>query len=368
MRDIRKYRGCLLGGAVGDALGFPVEFLYDEQIFRRYGENGITEYELYDGTAEISDDTQMTLFTANGLLLGTTRRMTSGIIAPYTDFLAQCYDDWLITQSFPPSPGYRNHTWLINVPELHHERAPGHTCINALRSGRKGAIGHPINDSKGCGGVMRVAPIGLYFPAGPGSDETDLLGAQAAALTHGHELGYIPAAALVHIINYLTHIEHADLRHAVDDSLDAVKRLFPNARYLTDFLRLMEKACLLSREKELDDLEGIRVLGEGWVAEETLAIAVYCSLKYENNFEKGIVAAVNHSGDSDSTGSVTGNILGAFLGSDEIPEEFLSKLELKQVITQIADDLYYDYQKGETSCSEDASWEHKYLYCDYLPR
>lgn len=73
MKNIDKYRGCLIGGAAGDALGYAVEFLDDAAIFSKYGENGITEYSLVNGVAEISDDTQMTLFTANALLLGTTR-------------------------------------------------------------------------------------------------------------------------------------------------------------------------------------------------------------------------------------------------------------------------------------------------------
>ena len=80
MKNIDKYRGCLIGGAAGDALGYAVEFLDDAAIFSKYGENGITEYSLVNGVAEISDDTQMTLFTANALLLGTTRGMTRGIM------------------------------------------------------------------------------------------------------------------------------------------------------------------------------------------------------------------------------------------------------------------------------------------------
>ena len=78
MKSLDKYRGCLIGGAAGDALGYAVEFLSGEQVFKKYGEKGITEYSLIDGVAQISDDTQMTLFTANGLLLGTTRGMTLG--------------------------------------------------------------------------------------------------------------------------------------------------------------------------------------------------------------------------------------------------------------------------------------------------
>lgn len=369
MKDINKYRGCLLGGAAGDALGFPVEFLQDEQIFKKYGENGITEYELYNDVAEISDDTQMTLFTANGLLRGSASGRKCGNMADYTDYIAQCYDDWLLTQSFPPrEPGYISRSWLINVPQLNHERVAGRTCLSALRSGRRGTIINPINNSKGCGGLMRVAPIGLFFPEDVEPDAIDLLGAESAALTHGHELGYIPAAAFVHIIHQVAHKKNADLRYAVDDALSAVERLFPEAHSLNDFVSLIKKACLLSEEKDLDDLEGIRALGEGWVAEETLAIAVYCSLKYKNDFEKGIVAAVNHSGDSDSTGSVTGNILGALLGIGGIPEKFLFNLELREVITEIADDLFTYRQGDEFRNPEDNAWEQKYLSFDCMLR
>lgn len=80
MKDIRKYLGCLLGGAVGDALGYSVEFLQIEQILSRFGKHGIMDYVLVDDVAQISDDTQMTLYTPNGLLFGTTRGMTRGIM------------------------------------------------------------------------------------------------------------------------------------------------------------------------------------------------------------------------------------------------------------------------------------------------
>ena len=104
--------------------------------------------------------------------------------------------------------------------------------------------------------------------------------------------------------------------------------MFAPAEHLSEFIGIMEKAIKLSKE-DIDDLDAIRELGEGWVAEETLAIAVYCALKYEKDFDKALIAAVNHSGDSDSTGAVTGNILGAYLGMSAIPQKYLDNLELK---------------------------------------
>lgn len=371
-RLLDKYRGCLIGGAVGDALGYPIEFLSESGIAKAYGKSGITEYDLTDGVAQISDDTQMTLFTANGLLLGTTRGMTRGIMGPYSGYIGFCYEDWLRTQTedYPlAEPPF--YTWLINVPELFSRRAPGNTCISALLSrlkGIRGTIEEPVNNSKGCGGVMRVAPIGIYFGGKISKIENvDMIAAETAAITHGHDLGYIPAAALVHIIHLVSHDKDITLPEAVNDMIAAMEKLFADARHIKEFTALMRKAVMLSGS-EIADIDAIHMLGDGWVAEETLAIAIYCALKYPNDFKKAIVAAVNHKGDSDSTGAVTGNILGAYLGLSAIPSQYLENLELKNVILELADDLYNDCQISEYSLSKDEIWENKYLYQTYKPK
>lgn len=367
MKDIDKYRGCMIGGAVGDALGYAVEFMEDSHIFRKYGERGITEYALVNGVAPISDDTQMTLFTANGLLIGTTRGMTRGIMGIYPSYIALCYKDWLRTQTADEfgfeAPEY---SWLNNIPEMNHSRAPGRTCISYLMHNNLGSISDPRNNSKGCGGVMRVAPIGLYFEGKSYTiDEIDMIGAEAAALTHGHELGYIPAAMLVHIIHLLSHSTSISVLDAVLDAKTAISRLFPQAEHLEEMLQLTDKAIELAANVEVDELEAIRELGEGWVAEETLAIAIYCSLKYENDFERAMIASVNHSGDSDSTGAVTGNILGAHLGLKAIPDKFLTNLELKETILEIADDLFNDCKITEYGGYTDEVWVRKYIEHTY---
>ena len=285
-----KYRGCLIGGAAGDALGYTVEFLDAATIFEKYGEQGITEYRLFNGVAEISDDTQMTLFTANGLLYGKTRGQMRGIMGTYPSYIWLAYRDWLSTQmnEYPledTMPGIGSISWLLNIPELFARRAPGNTCLSAIRSNNEGTIENPINNSKGCGSVMRVAPIGLFFTEDKYKiDEIDMIGAEVGALTHGHELGYIPAAALVHIINLVSHNDDIKLLDAVKDAVNAMPRLFPDAKHMNEFVSLMEKAISLSKI-EMDDLDAIRQLGEGWVAEEALAIAVYCALKYSNDCE-----------------------------------------------------------------------------------
>ena len=349
MKNPDKYRGCLIGGAVGDALGYAVEFSLDWQIFEKYGERGITEYELCDGAALISDDTQMTLFTANGLLAAAADSSEDNCVA----FIARCYRDWYKTQAFG-SASQPDCAWLNHLPQLNQCRAPGNTCLSALACEKLGSLDCPVNHSKGCGGVMRVAPIGLYFENRP-IDVIDRIGAQAAALTHGHDLGYIPAAMLVHIVHLLAHGKAKTVLEAVNGAMNAASCQFAHSAYLPKMKELTKLAIELSALPELDELEAIRQLGAGWVAEETLAIAIYCALKYEHDFEKAMIAAVNHSGDSDSTGAVTGNILGAHLGLKAIPEKFLTHLELRDVILEIADDLYNGPQP------HNPLWKAKYI-------
>jgi ADP-ribosylglycohydrolase len=362
MRDLDRFRGCLLAGAAGDALGYPVEFTSAASMRTQYGKNGITEYDLWDGLARISDDTQMTLFTANGLLLGTTRGMTRGIMAPYQDYVGYCYKDWYRTQTERyPLDGYR-YSWLSDVPGLFSRRAPGNTCLSALAGGVPGSTEKPVNSSKGCGGVMRVAPVGLYFCDSPrvSIEESDRIAAEAAAITHGHELGWLPAAALAHIVRRLAEEPGETVPGAVKDSMEALGRLWPDAAYLEDMLGIMRQAVELAAS-DVHDYEAICRLGGGWTGEETLAISVFCALRSPEDIEKALIAAVNHDGDSDSTGAVTGNILGAALGAGAIPAKFLEKLEHREVITELADDLYNDCKMGEHGENPDPVWEAKYV-------
>lgn len=370
-----KIRGSLIGGAAGDALGYAVEFLQDYQIFQNHGENGITEYSLVDGIAPISDDTQMTLFTANGILVGATRLAMRGIGGNPSTYVPSSYQDWLLTQEVTYEEGKttkrfskgRGVSWLLDVPELYSRRAPGNTCLSALKMRRKGFdddfLNSPINHSKGCGGIMRVAPLGLHYE--PHSYEwlsvLQKTAAELSAITHGHDLGYIPSAVLVQIINQIVYpLEEKNLKQIVIDAKDVAMKLFEDEQHIVELGELIDKAIELS-ENDLDDLENIRYLGEGWVAEETLAIAIYCSLKYQDDFSKGIIAAVNHSGDSDSTGAVTGNILGALVGYENIENKWKEKLELKNVILEMADDLCYGCQMSEYGNYRDEDWVRKYM-------
>lgn len=348
MMDIRqdRLRGSLIGGAIGDALGYPVEFIYSfQEIQARYGERGITRLVAsrhWLGTDEqsekaiVSDDTQMTLFTACGLL----NASKLGIAPKFA--VCRAYLEWLETQT-----GHHRgkaECWIRDIPELNHRRAPGNTCISALDSIRRGQ--DPMNNSKGCGGVMRVAPVALYAVCNERMSilDADKLAGDVAEITHQHPLGFIPAALMSHVIYRLAQDE-APVRRALQDyiaeGIEAMYELYSD-RCRHDVERmaeLAESAMLLSFNEE-PDLKNICQLGEGWVGEETLAIGLYVALKYLDNFEEAMIASVNHGGDSDSTGAVAGNILGAAVGYSAIPQYFKDNLELHDIILRVADDLY----------------------------
>ncbi len=366
MRERSKFLGSMVGGAVGDALGYPIEFMSAEEIGKKFGAGGITDYILHNGVAEISDDTQMSLFTAAGLLLGLTRGMLRGFLAEPFEYVDYTYRDWYRTQTSPyPIPKGERYSWLANVKELYHCRAPGNTCLSALATGGRGTIERPINGSKGCGGMMRVAPVGLFYcDTNCSIKASDFAAARTAAVTHGHPLGYIPAAMLAHIIRRI--VEQGEQIEAA--TLHALSSAEP---YFRDELQRERQKTLIERALTLavkggDDLRNIQALGEGWVAEETLAIAVYCAVRYANDFERGVCAAVNHGGDSDSTGAVAGNILGAALGIDAIPKKFTQPLELCGVIKEIANDLYL-CGSMEEEAFRDSIWTKKYITFEYRP-
>jgi ADP-ribosylglycohydrolase len=362
----RRWRGCLLGGAVGDALGAPVEFMSLAEIRERFGPAGVVDYTTaFDRQGAITDDTQMTLYTAEALLRAHVKAALEGN-ASVPVVAAHAYARWLATQGHP-SPlvdTTGDQGVLAGLDALHARRVPGHTCIEALAAmpllGTKAK-----NDSKGCGGVMRVAPVGLYCARIPGTSDQRAarrafdLGCELAALTHGHPTGQIAAGAFAAIVALLAREWEAD--EAIDEVLPLVVKR-PLGSETRDAIG---RAVALARQGT-PAADRIASLGEGWIAEEALAIAVYATLAAPD-YTSGVLLAVNHDGDSDSTGAIAGNLLGALHGVENVPRKWLSGLELGTEIAAIADDLatWPDWPIGEFIEETEASnyWRTRYPPC-----
>lgn len=357
-------RGSLMAGAAGDALGYPVEFMSRNAILARYGDKGITRFKLdSDGKALVSDDTQMTLFTANGMLMGLTRGYMRGIGGDPKDYVDGAYIDWYYTQTVNKKSERDDfhYTWLRDLPELAHRRAPGITCLNACES----LLAHRDveNNSKGCGGIMRVAPMGLFDASfkesgGSGFYQKNVYlaeaGAHIARVTHLHPLGYLPAALMTLLLSRIVPLTPDEVKESIidiiNDGLDVMMNMYGNdyAKY-KEYLRALTLKAVNLAHSNISDIQAIMQLGEGWTAEEAWAISLYCVIRHIDNMKEAIIAAVNHDGDSDSTGSITGNIMGAIYGYEAIKRErlfcpygkkFEDTIELHNIILAIADDLY----------------------------
>lgn len=358
MRTRDRIRGSLMAGAAGDALGYAVEFMSRGSILAKYGFRGIAKFNLTrEGKALISDDTQMTLFTACGMLMGVTRGYMRGIGGRPEKYVDKAYLDWYYTQT-----GKNSHpsvTWLRDLPELAHRRAPGNTCLSACESLFQGKEVH--NNSKGCGGIMRVAPMALlmagYWARGERPYhvfEMDEAGAEVAAVTHKHPLAFLPAAMLTHLIFRVISMEETEVKASITnitlETIEALSYIYKgeyeeHKRILTNLT--LTALSLAANDKS--DADNIRLLGEGWTGEEAWAIALYCAVRHIDSIEDALIAAVNHDGDSDSTGAICGNIMGAIYGYEAIKRmnlfcpqghDFEQTLELSNIILALADDLY----------------------------
>ena len=236
---------------------------------------------------------------------------------------------------------------------------------------------------------MRVAPMAL-LDAGYASrnentyslEELAEAGGEIGEYTHKHPLGFLPASLLTVLLYKVVPMTakqvQDEIDHIVAETLGCLDVIYKDKyrsdkRYLKE---LTEKAVQLAHS-DISDADAIRQLGEGWVAEETWAIALYCAIRHMDSVEDAIIASVNHDGDSDSTGSVCGNIMGAIYGYEHIKNrnifclegrDFEDTLELSEIILALADDLstgciISEYDPIDTP--EKRQWYER--YCEMKP-
>ena len=331
--ELARFRGSLLGGALGDALGYPIEFLAPMGDCFPGQAPGALATDRHEPAA-ISDDTQMTLFVAEGLIR-TRQRGNASLVNVVQHALLR----WLATQS----PGLLLEStsargWLVGDKRLHARRAPGNTNLGALREqvagGRTPSVERPPNGSKGCGAIMRSAPFGL---AAPSRDEAFASARDTAVITHGHPSGYLAAAYFAALVF------DAARGASLSDGIEAANVLLARERGNEEVRRAVA-AARRAAARGTPSRPELESLGGGWVAEEALAIALACALTAGKPSAASLRAALwraaAHSGDSDSTASLAGNLLGAAWGGDRLPSRWLAQLELRDTIERIAEDLH----------------------------
>lgn len=311
--------GCIVGLAVGDALGFPAEFRTREQLLEEIGPDGITDFvgltdprfgrpQFAGGghpPGTYSDDTQMTIAVAEALLTAGDEDVERLMLAMGHQFI-----EWSRSES--------------------NNRAPGSTCMQGCENLAKGVSWREagVASSKGCGSAMRVAPIGLYYED---VDKVAEIARCSSLLTHGHPAGIEGAAAAAILVALA-------LRGATPEEMYAeVEQRC--ASQCSEFAETWEKLpALISQSPEDTLIAG--VLGEGWVAEEAVASAMYCFWRSPDDYQQAVLTAINTDGDSDSIGTITGSILGARLGLDAIPRRWREDVEDSAFLHRLGERLW----------------------------
>ena len=288
----------LLGLALGDALGFPVEFLSIPQIRQRYGANGITSP---PNPALYTDDTQMTIAIAEALVQHGNADL---------DTLMQSIGENFVK-------------WMHHPDTL--DRAPGNTCLKGTRNLESGISWRKsgVPDSKGCGSAMRVAPIGYFYQNSP--ENLKRVALSSGIITHGHPATQAASVAAAYMIKLALDGIHpsewiellSEIASGISDEFDEVLQRVP------------------TMEKMEDRATALQLIGGGWVGDEAVAMALYCVRQYPDDYVATVRLAANISGDSDSVACIAGGISAARLGLDAIPKTWQENCENQQYLLDL---------------------------------
>jgi len=305
--DVKRYEGCMLGLAIGDALGMPTEFLSLAQIHARFGPEGVTDFEAGSWPAgHFTDDTQMTLALAEGIL-------SASPDAPVDDIMAE------VARKFV--------AW--NEGPVGGHRAPGGTC---RRGCKRLAVGTPWREagddwSKGCGSAMRAAPLGLAWSGD--YERIREVGVAQSLATHGHPCALAGSVAVGALVSMALEHEATDrmLERVIDLTADISDEFVAHIGRVPEAL-----------ESAPETAWGL--LGEAWVAEEAVAGAVYCFLRTPDDYRATVLCGANTEGDSDSLACIAGAISGAYNGADGIPGHWRDGVERRDELREVAGRLW----------------------------
>lgn len=314
-----QFIGSIVGLAVGDAMGYPAEFRRRSQLLAEIGPEGITEFiALKDARfsrprftgpdqppGTFTDDTQMTIAVGESLLEAGHRELDQLMVE-----MSQRFVSWSCSDKNNRSPGGACMEGCSNLSRGVHWRDAG------------------VAQTKGCGSAMRVAPIGLYYSD---LDQVSTVARASSLLTHGHDAAFAGAAAAALMVAMAARgFGPEQIYREIDARCCASSEDFSVA------WRKVPELLTISPDQVL--VEGC--LGEGWVAEEAVASAMYCFWRSPDDFKQAIYTAINSDGDSDSIGTITGSVLGARLGVEAIPNRWRQTVEDSQYLHELGKRLW----------------------------
>jgi len=351
------YAGCLLGLAVGDAMGVTVDDKVYADICRDYGPAGLRGYDLVNGFAQISTHTQVAAYGCNGLLTGTAKGKKD-LLACVTDALTE----WAHSYHLPGAPENKL-CWISKMPQLRTRRVPDARTLDCFTRRVFGTPEAPLNHADSPGTLAAVIPVGLFFdPSTMSVPQLGQWGSRIVALSHGDPMAFLTGAVLAYTIAGIVQDPDLSLERQFLMAAEAVDaqftETFPQAAQVQ---KTIEEAIELSRRPEVAKWKVMEQL-QCRTCSQVLAGAVYAILSNCGDFDAAIITAVNHSGRSAAVGALTGAILGAKLGAQELPDFYLECLAPAGLLRELAGDLHNGQPGQLRSRLFDDSWDRKYTH------
>lgn len=353
-KRISGCRGCLLGLAVGDAMGHTVDEKAWEEIQEDYGPNGLLGYDLVNETAAASAYTQVAAYVSNGLLLGVTR----GKPEMYLRYIHLSLREWARAQHFPRDPE-KSYCWVAKIPQMRVRKTKDSRMLDALRLETAGTMEKPVNRASSTGALPGALVAGLACnDRGMERSLAGKLGAQTVALTHGNVETFLCGSILAETVASLLEDREQPLavcfQKAIDQMLAQFGSTYEQAQELAATLyQVMDYA-----QQPGDDMRQVLENMNCETAAECVAAAICVCLTCGEDFDNAMILAVNHSGRSGAVASLAGGILGAKMGAEALPEFYLECLEPAPILEELAADLALC---SPTAGLFDDDWDHKYV-------
>jgi ADP-ribosylglycohydrolase len=324
-----KFKGSLIGVAIGDTLGHPFEGMLRHVIYSQFTnfENFINENKKLFNT--YTDDTQLTIHTAQALIQGKGFKVHN-FVEEYVK-------------------------WLDDPPI-----GAGYGCITAARKLKyRIPWKEAASNSGGNGTTMRIAPIGLFYKKDTKALKTAAI--RSSIITHSHPAASAGAVAIASAIAYLIDKE-PESGFSIDEFFDEVLSSISNSQdeiweefcqilgKLQDSLDLPIEAGLIKFSQS-----GVKspyfieeYLGKAFVHPYTISTvvcAIFIFLKNLNSFKDCIFKLATAGGDSDTVGAIGGSLAGVYFGMKNIPGELIKLVKNYKKILKISKDLFETFKE-----------------------
>ena len=351
--NLDAYRGCLLGLAVGDAMGMPVDDMTLEQIRENYGPHGLLGYDLRSDYAEITSYTQLAAYICNALMLSVSR----GKGDKKLEFVKLGLKEWTRSQQFARDPE-GSYCWVAKLSAFRRRHCRDARMLDTLRLAAMGFPEKGPNKYNTPGSLTAAVAVGMFYnPQRLTPPQVGELAAQIIRITHGDPTAFLSGAVLSYAITGILMEPELPLEQQFSSAISAMDHQF-RGTYSEAYTVTATLTAALERAQAAEPMSAVMEDLQCYSAMNCVAGAIYASIANQHDFDTAMITAVNHSGYSSAVAAITGAILGAKMGYHALPDFYVESLEAVKALCALADDMVsFTPTKGLF----DDDWNTKYI-------